>query len=529
MNIDKWTRPQSRFLPEKPAIVFNGNHPSASHGPALLTFSALEKRVQGLAGLLEHHWQLGKGDRIAWLGLNHPDMFALLLAAARLGVIVVPMNWRLSQDELAFIFQDCRPVVLFYDQLEHERAQSIADELDYSLLTVVLGGAESGLDHLLVAGRSAGDDEELSQGHTIDEAQVGPEDPCLIVYTSGTTGRPKGAVLSHGVMICNALMSQHMYDLNAADRVLNVLPLFHVGGINIQPLPALMFGATLYLHQQFDPVACVQALESESISLINTVPTILQALQNTDEWTDPEGVFPALKSISIGSTDVPRTLIDRAHAKGIALVQVYGATETGPIAIYQRPGMSRETVGSIGLAGLLCDVALMDEDGREVPLGESGEICIKGNNILTGYWNNESATNAAFRDGWFRTGDVAHLDNKGNYWFDDRLKHVIISGGENIYPAEVERVINAVSGVDAVSVVGLAHDKWGQVPVAVVQSEQTSETLNSAIHDACRDQLARFKQPASILLVDALPRNAMGKIVVDQVRALVESNPVISR
>ena len=225
--------------------------------------------------------------------------------------------------------------------------------------------------------------------------------------------------------------------------------------------------------------------------------------------------FRALRAISIGSTDVPVSLINQVHENGIPLIQVYGATETSPVAIYQRIEHA-DRVGSIGRAGLLCDIRLCNSDGTEVSPGESGEIHVKGNNTLSYYWNNQEATDTSLVDGWFRTGDVAHQDDEGFYWFDDRLKHVVISGGENIYPAELERVIREIPGVDEVAVVARSDDRWGEVPVAVV----VGSVNRDSVLRSC-ESLARFKRPKDVVFVDALPRNALGKIQVQEVRKLI--------
>ena len=282
---------------------------------------------------------------------------------------------------------------------------------------------------------------------------------------------------------------------------------------NIQPLPALLFGATLVLQARFNPDEAVTALAENQITLINSVPTLLQAMLSSSLWNAEN--FKTLRAISIGSTDVPISLIEQVHDNGIPLIQVYGATETSPVAIYQRIEHAK-LIGCIGRAGLLCDVRLCDGDGLEVSPGESGEIQVKGDNILSHYWNNQEATDAGFIDGWFRTGDVAHQDQDGFYWFDDRLKHVVISGGENIYPAELERVIREIDGVDEVSVVAKADERWGEVPVAVIVGSVDRDTVLGSC-----ESLARFKRPKEVVFVEALPRNALGKIQVQEVRKLV--------
>ena len=438
---------------------------------------------------------LNPGDRVAILALNHPDWFITVFAAAKYGVVLVPLNWRLSIDELRYVMSDCTPVMLLHDSDFSDTAQQL-QSADESVQRVQIGTCHF----------PPPSSDNVQSIH----ADSGDTDPLLIVYTSGTTGRPKGAVLSQRNLKCSSEMTQHMVDLTSSDRVLNVLPLFHVGGLNIQPLPALLCGATLVLQSRFDADSAAKALAEKEITLVNSVPTLLNAVLDSVEWNVER--YESLRAISIGSTDVPVSLISRVHQFGIPLIQVYGATETSPVAIYQRIEDS-DLVGSIGRSGLHCEIRLTDNQGQVVASGEAGEIEVKGDNVLSHYWCNESATRKSLNDGWFKTGDIAHQDEDGYYWFDDRLKHVIISGGENIYPAELERVIREVPGVQELAVVGMPDERWGEVPVAViVGSVDKQDVLN-----ACT-RLARFKQPRNVIFLDSLPKNALGKVQVAQLK-----------
>jgi len=237
-----------------------------------------------------------------------------------------------------------------------------------------------------------------------------------------------------------------------------------------------------------------------------------------DAWAEAD--LSSLRCISIGSTDVPVPLIETVHARDIPLIQIYGATETGPIAIYQRIEHAFSTVGSIGRCGLLCSARLVEEEGLDAEPGQSGEIWIKGDNILDRYWNDRQATDQNIVDGWFRTGDVARIDEAGNYWFADRIKHVIISGGENIYPAELERVLRDHPGLNEAAIVGRTDAKWGMVPVVVAVRSDSSVTREDVLQ-IFEGAVARFKRPRDVVFVEALPRNALGKVIVDNVRALV--------
>lgn len=502
-TIDKWISGHARFTPDKFAI-------RSERGS--ITYAQLNLQIDLTTAVLAGTFGLKRGDRVAYYGMNNPEVFVLLFAAARLGLILVPLNWRLAVPELQFIAGDCSPRLLVADSRFEQLVPDIVDGLaDCRIVSI----AEDNRNWPLLS-----DLRESADTASIDnDTGFGAEgsDPLLIVYTSGTTGAPKGAVLTQDAMRCNAMMAQHAYDMTANDHILNVLPLFHVGGLAIQPLPALSLGATVTLHEKFDADVAVKSLAEDGITLINTVPTVLQAMVRAAGWDDAD--LTSLRAVSIGSTDVPLDLIETIHAREVPLVQIYGATETGPIAIYQRIDAAFDTVGSIGRTGLFCETRLVGDDGLDVADGENGEIWVRGQNVLSGYWNNDEATKANIIDGWFRTGDVARRDADGNYWFADRIKHVIISGGENIYAAELERILRGHPAIREVSVVGRQDERWGEVPVAVVVKKDATMTRKDVL-SAYEGRLARFKHPKDVVFVDALPRNAMGKVLVDAVKLL---------
>ena len=496
-TIDQWIAGHARFSPDRPAIHFREQTISYQH---------LEQRIHQVARDLHQTHNLKRGDRIALYAFNRPEHFILIFAAAKLGLMVVPLNWRLSNPELAYILEDCSPKILFADNHFAAAGAEVADGVAHCTLIALdeTGSGPAYLDRL----------PPLDPADRIDPLGT-PEDPLFIVYTSGTTGTPKGAVLTQKAMQCNAQMALHAFDMTRHDHLLNVLPLFHIGGLAIQPLPGFSCGATLTLHEKFDPLAAVTEVQRSGITLVNSVPTVLQAMVASPAWQSCD--LSSLKAISIGSTDVPVPLIEQIHARQIPLIQIYGATETGPIAIYQTIENAFTTVGSIGRTGLHCEIRLANPDGDPVSTGKSGEIWVRGNNILSQYWNNPEATAKNMVDGWFKTGDVARCDADGNFWFADRIKHVIISGGENIYPAEIERIVNKIPGIGEATVIGLPDAKWGETP-AVVLGAGNEAIADQAILSACSKNLARFKVPKQILRLPTLPRNAMGKIVHDKVR-----------
>ncbi len=480
MTIDRWIDNSAARTPEKPALVFEGGG---------MTYAEMALRIDARASGLAASG-IGHGDRVAWYGLNHPEVLVLLFACARLGAILVPINWRLAQTEVAEIIADCQPGLMIHDR--HFRKQALA----------------------LPDIRVAAVDTEFPAGSPARKQEAHENDPLLLVFTSGSTGRPKGVTLTQSALSCNAEMSVEAHRLEPGARVLNVLPLFHVGGLNILPTPALSVGATVMLHERFDPDAACAALQEATHAI--TVPTVLQAVIDSDGWKGAD--LSSLLSISIGSTDVPVSLIQAVQSRGVPVTQIYGATETGPLAIYQQVDEEIATTGSIGRAGSKCEIRIV-RDGQDAEDGEQGEIWVKGRNVMKEYWRNPELTAAALQDGWFRTGDVARRDENGLYWFVDRIKHVIISGGENIYPAEIERILRDVPEVKEVSVVGRHDPKWGETPVAVVVADdgKSSDEILGHLHG----RIARFKHPKTVEFVDALPRNAMGKVVTAELRALV--------
>jgi len=486
MTIDTWISDAANATPNKPAILFK-DQPTTYAQFA----NNIDKRAQALVST-----GVKKGDRVAYYGLNHPTQFVLLFACARIGAIFVPLNWRLAEPEVASIVADCTPTVFFYDDNFEKQALALADT-NAQFIGAPLEIKKSKLKK-----------PEPSTATT--------DDAILLVYTSGSTGTPKGVVLSQKALIANARMSVDAHRLTPHDTALVVLPLFHVGGLNILPTPAFSIGATIVLHDKFSPEkACI---DLESVTVAITVPTILQAMINCNHWDFMD--FDGLKGISIGSTDVPVALIETVHKRNVSVIQIYGATETSPFAIYQNLDEARTTVGSIGRAGSDCEIRLVS-DGKDVAIGEPGEIWVKGDNVLVEYWNDEALSQEMRQDGWFRTGDVAKIDEQGLYWFYDRIKHVIISGGENIYPTQIERILSQQPNIKEVAVVGIADEQWGEIPVAVVVTESALEP--SDVLAPLQGQLAKYKHPKKVVFVDAIPRNAMGKVVADDVKSAINT------
>jgi fatty-acyl-CoA synthase len=480
------------FTPEKPALRYAGRS---------LTYAALSQRIAGAARALKCVLGVGRGDRVAILAANHPDYLVLLYACARLGALLVPINWRLALAEQLFILADASVKVLLLQEPFVAIAAPLREK--HSDIRIVRLTDEDGADTF---------DQLISQGTGAERnPQINLNSPLLLIYTSGTTGRPKGALLRQEALVWNAVMSQHMHDFTASDHALVVLPLFHVGGLNILTTPALQIGATVTLHARFAPEATFAAIEADRPTLTVLVPSIIQSLIEHPQWSSTD--FSSLRAVTTGSTQVPQALVDALTSRGVPVLQVYGSTETCPIAIYTRlAGDLARPSSSTGQAGLCCEARILDDNGREVTHGTAGEVAIRGPNVFSQYWGNQQATDEALRDGWYFSGDIGTRDADGYFTIHDRKKNVIISGGENIYAAEVERVLHEHAAVAEAAVIGRADPKWQEVPVAFVVCKSGCTVTAEELTRHVGTQLARFKVPREIVFVDTLPRNALGKV-----------------
>lgn len=452
--------------PSKVAIHFRGVD---------WTYAELWRRIEHATRAL----RVAKGERIAWLGYNHPEMLVLLFAAARLGALLVPLNWRLTPSEHRAILGDCTPRWLFADEAFAGPARDLGVPL----------GDLSGRSDANLAGS---DDAEL-----------------LIVYTSGTTGRPKGAVLAQSALMWNGFNSIHAHDLTQADHVLSPLPMFHVGGLNNQTLPALLAGATVTLHQRFEPGLWLADVASRKPTISLLVPAAMRAVIDHPDWARTD--LSSLKMLNTGSMVVPESLIHAFHARAVPVGQIYGSTETSPIATVLLKEDARAKVGSAGKPALHCEVKLVE-----------GEIWVRGPNVMRRYWNDPRATAAALdQDGWFHSGDLARVDAEGFYWIMGRSKDVIISGGENIYPAELENVLADCPAIAEAAVVGIEDVKWGEAACAIVVRRPGANLDEADVLALFKDRLARYKHPRRVVFAEGLPKNALGKVQKHELKKLI--------
>ncbi len=508
MDLSDWIRRRADFTPEKPAILFEG---------AALSYAALADRIDRFAQILGSELGVRPGDRVAYLGLNSPEFISLIFACARVGAILLPLNWRLAAPEHVQLLRHAEPIVLFAEAnfLEHiDGVQSDIKDVRLVLLGKQGDAKTSEAWTLLAELELSGQDRPAFQRPT----DLSDDDGLLLCYTSGTTGTPKGALLSKKAVFWNAVNSAHMHDLSSRDTVLTLLPMFHIGGLNIQTLPTLHAGATVLLHRRFDVDLFFQAFEDHPVTLTLLVPTIMLAVMADPRWADLKP--DKLRMISIGSTIVPGQMVSAVCDWGVPLVQVYGSTETGPIVAYTPPGDAARKPASTGKTAVHCEIRLVDEKGKEVATGEKGEILVSGPNILKEYWGDPQATREAFTGRWFHTGDIGHFDEEGFLYVDGRIKDMIISGGENIYPALIENLLSEREEIGEIAVVGLPDDYWGEIAVAVIAAKEGYTVDVTQVLDYCSGRIARYSCPREVIIVDQLPRNAMGKIVKEEVREL---------
>ncbi|WP_434033497.1 class I adenylate-forming enzyme family protein [Cupriavidus sp. a3] len=503
------SRPGAAGLGALPAMLW-AHAEAAPQRPALhylgrtFSYGKLWRRVERASAHLAATWAIRPGDRVGTLCLNHELQLVLLFACARVGAMFVPLNYRLAAAELHAIAGHAQLALLFHDDAHAALA------LEAGASQCRLAHLERIIDHPAPA--------VASFPHVAGDA------PLLLAYTSGTTGKPKGAVHTQAGLLANARASWWAHGMTPDDHVLSVLPAFHVGGLCIQTLPALLAGAQVTLHDRFAPGAWLASVAQARPSLALMVPATLRAVLEHPGW-DGADLSP-LRGVMAGSSTIPRSYIDAFHARGVPLGQVYGATETGPVSVVLKLEDAMARPGYAGWPVPEVTVRLAGADGpcgAEVAQGEVGELWVRGANVMAGYWNQPAD---GLPGGWFRSGDLAHRDADGCIEVVGRSKDMIISGGENIYPAEIENVLLGLPGVQECAVVGVADARWGEVPVAVIVPAPGADRAPLApapVREALAARIARFKLPREVVLLDDLPRSALGKVMKPQLRALLES------
>jgi fatty-acyl-CoA synthase len=494
------------------AMTFRGDeHKSTQHSDHTLAydFAKFWRRVQRVTAHLQSTWGVQPGDRVAWLGFNHELQLVTLVACARLGAVFLPLNFRLAVPELQQVMGDAQPCLLVHDTHHADTAKALqCARLQHTHHdTLIATASPRGL--------------LLPEMHRDEHNDL----PLLLVYTSGTTGVPKGAVHTQAALLANARASAWAHDFVPGDKVLSTLPMFHVGGLCIQTLPALLAGIEVVLHPRFDPTAWLDEMNTSRPTLSLLVPATMRAVFEHPRWADTS--LACLRGVMTGSSTVPVAYLETLHARGVPVGQVYGTTETGPVSIVLRLPDAIARVGASGWPQPEAQVKLIDAQCQDVGPGETGEVCLRAANLMRGYWSAQGITGIGLQDGWFHSGDLGQRAEDGCITIVGRSKDMIISGGENIYPAEIENQLVTLPGVAESAVVGVADVRWGEVPVAVLvrADDANGQALTpEAVMQHLQSRIARFKLPRRVVFMNSLPKSALGKVLKPQLQKLL-TNP----
>ncbi|MGO4235862.1 o-succinylbenzoate--CoA ligase [Pseudarthrobacter sp. YAF2] len=488
-------------------------------GNQVRTYEQLDDRSAKLANALRD-CGVGKGNSVAYLGENHPAFLEVLFACGLLGATFVPLNTRLAPPELQFQIQDCGAVALIHAG-SLERLASAAVQGTQVSIRVVVDDTTGHPSRPVGNGSTVhvADFEQLlgsASNHHVDE-KVGLDDPAMILYTSGTTGRPKGALLTHGNIAWNCFNVIVDFDFSSSDVALMISPLFHVASLAMGVLPTLLKGGTVVLETKFDPARTLGLIREHRVTTLSGVPTTFQMICEHPDWDTAD--LSSLNKLTCGGSAVPKRVLEAYEQRGLRFSNGYGMTETAAGVTTLPADRSRDKMGSSGLPHFFTSVRIAEGSGTSVPTGTVGEIQIKGPNVIRRYWERPDASVDSYTvDGWFKSGDIGFADEEGFVFVSDRLKDMIISGGENIYPAEVEQIINELPEVYSVAVIGIPDQKWGEVPRAVIVLRSGSNLSEEEIQAHLDGRLARYKIPKSIVFVDEMPRTASGKILKSDLR-----------
>jgi O-succinylbenzoate-CoA ligase len=470
------------------------------------TFAELNARCNQIANGLTDTG-VAPGDRVAILLMNGAEFVEIFFGAAKIGGAIVALNWRLVADELSFILTDSGATTLIFGTPFREVVEELHSRgTDGTQVANWIHVGEAAERPSFAVGY-----EDMMSRSSVDEPEIGAEDDDLlyIMYTSGTTGLPKGVMHTHNTGMWSVINSLVTIDTQQGDRFLVCLPLFHVGAL--QPLTNTMYGGgTAVIMSEFDPTRIWEVFAEERITVTLAVPAMLSFMLLTVDNDVHD--YSTLRFCLSGAAPVPVTLIETYAEMGIEIHQVYGLTETGGPGCVITAADALTRAGSTGKGFFYNDVRIVDEHGNDCGSEEPGEVLIRSPHNMTGYWNRPEATAETLVDGWLKTGDIAIFDKDGFVYIQDRLKDMIISGGENVYPAEIEDVILSMEGVTEVGVIGIPSEKWGESPLAVVVKSDEGITAEDVIAH-CDGKLARFKMPKGVEFTDVIPRNPTGKIL----------------
>ena len=491
------------YSPDETAVIDTGKSPTTR-----FTFAQLNKRANQLANWLQTEVGIKQGDRVAILakdGVEHLDTF---FACTKLGAIHTALNWRLHWRELAGILENTTPTVIIFSHEFRDVIKQLQTSQEATTIT----------HYVHIDGRAVNEsvrfDDVLASGAetAVSTPTITEEDIAALIFTGGTTGLPKAAQISHRMIAWNTL-NTIIHDLHHGDTYLNVFPLFHTGGLFVYTMPLIILGGTIILMRQFDPQRTLELIENEGVTVFAGVPTMYQALTQAPNWKTAD--LSSLRFCTSGGAPLPVPLVEKYTAeKQIRFKQGFGMSEFGPGIFALAAEDAIRKAGSIGRPNFFVDARIVDENNRPLGPGQVGELVLKGPSYCSGYFNNPDATeDAVDLDGWFHTGDLAEYDDEWYFTIKDRKKDMFISGGENVYPAEIEKVLYGHTAVHMCAVVGLPDEKWGEVGVACVVLKPKSSVSADELMQLMQDNLARYKVPKQVIFMKEFPISGAGKIL----------------
>ncbi len=493
MNIGDWLRKWSELTPQKVAVIDDGHE---------FSYRELNKRCNQVANFLLQKG-IGKGGRVGVLLYNCHEYLEIYFALAKIGAIIVPLNWRMAPPETAYILNDCGASYLFFGKEFLDTALHIRNNVEQVRDYISLGEGN------VRWAENYHKIEACSSNEPTGFQEPDLEDPHLILHTSGTTGFPKGAVLSNRKTFFNALNANIFYRLTPLDIFLVSRPLFHSGGLLVDSTPALYMGATVIYKRRFSPQEYLEAIEKYHVTIIETSATFLNFVLKDCDLSRYN--LRSLKSCFTGGERVSTAVLREYHKRGISLSQIFGMTETSIVTWLSSDDAVRK-IGSVGKPVLHGEVKILNRDMQKINPGEIGEIVVGGPILMSGYWNRPEITREVIRNGWFHTGDLATIDDEGFIYIVDREKDMFISGGENVYPAEVEKLLLTNPKILDLVVYGVPDKKWGEVGKASIILQEKAKMSASEVGEFLRGKIGKFKIPKYIEFIDELPRTATGKI-----------------
>jgi fatty-acyl-CoA synthase len=497
-----WVAYHARQTPEKLAMV-------DLHSGRQFTYRDMQDRTARLAGALRDGFGVQPGDRVAALANNSTDCMEMNFACMKLGAIYVPLNWRLTVSELEYIVGDAEPGLLIHEDVFSDEAQALKERCGVpALLETTASGTDNAYEAAIEAAMPLAGSAEITH-----------DDTWVIMYTSGTTGHPKGCMITYGMTFWNVVNLLNPHRLSEDMVNLITLPLFHTGGLNVYGNPAVHMGGTNIVMRSFDPGETLRILQDSEFGITHMIGVPANYLFMSQHPDFAEADLSGLRAMAVGGAPTSLELLKIYADKGNALQQAFGMTETSPLVTALTPANALDKPGSAGLPALHTEIRLVDEEANEITAPSVvGELWVKGPNVTPGYWRRPDANESSFTDGWLHTGDAAYQDEDGFIYIVDRWKDMYISGGENVYPAEVENVIYQLPEVAEVAVIGVPHERWGETGQAVIVLKEGANLSEEAVLKHCKDKLARFKQPSSVRFIAEIPHNATGKQLKRELR-----------